>query len=106
MTRYTAARIDQIQRHLSDLAAQQVPVSEFARGIGVSAWTVYTWKRRFGECSDSRPAHPVARAKLIEIDPPRSSSTIELAIDRWTIRLSAGFESNDLVRVLQAVQSC
>jgi len=80
MAKYSEARIEEILRHLAELRRREVPVAQYAEEIGVSVWTVYTWKKRFG-ASGGRPAKRGAppRADLIEIDrTPTLTSTIEI----------------------------
>ena len=85
-------------------------MAQFARELGVTPCTVYTWKNRFGRTVRRRGA-PVEsgpgadRADLVEIEPTGSAS-IEIAIGAATIRVPHGFDEPTLRRVLEVVRSC
>ena len=107
MAKYSEARIEEIRGHLAELKRREVPVAQFAREIGVAAWTVYIWKRRFGSdvgVAVEREAPP--RADLIEVDRTPLSSTIEIVAGAMTVRVPPGCNPNDLERVLRAVRAC
>jgi transposase-like protein len=48
MPKFTAARIAEIRGHLRAFEARSIPMSAFAREIGVMPLTVRNWRRRFG----------------------------------------------------------
>jgi hypothetical protein len=110
MARYSAARIEEIREHLAELTHRKISVAQFAEEIGVSMWTVYTWKKRFGASGGSmsrRGAPPPA--DLIEIGRTpltRLTSGIEIDAGDLTVRMPPGCDAGDLERVLRAVRSC
>lgn len=104
MPRYTKEREEQIRALLSQLESSGRPVREFAAEHGVSAWTVYSWRKRF-----ERPqrARSMPKADLIELSPRVAhTATIEITVADASVRVSPGFEDDDLARVLRAVRSC
>lgn len=107
MPKYTAERIEQIRGHLSELDRRRVPVTEFAREIGVAAWTVHTWKRRFGSGpSGAAKSAKGGTADLVEVERPRPGAAIEIVVDTVTVRVPSRFDVDDLERVLRVVRSC
>jgi len=70
MARHTPERIAAIRGHLSELDRRGVRVADFAEEIGVTPWTVYSWKRRF--------------AAAAEADAPRSGATPTLSAPTWS----------------------
>ena len=86
-------------------------MAQFAREIGVTPCTIYTWKNRFGRTVRRRGA-PVDsgpgadRADLVEIEPTSRSASIEITIGAATIRVPHGFDEPTLRRVLGVVRSC
>ena len=98
MAKYSEARIEEIRDHLSELVRRGVSVAEYAEEIGVSPWTVYSWRSRF------EPARPCA--DLIEVDQPPPTCTIEIVAGALTVRVPPGCDPDDLERVLQIVRAC
>ena len=80
----------------------------FAREIGVVPWTVHKWKQRFAAADESSiPAVGERReADLIEIEGAPAPGRIEIVLDAVTVRVSAGFDVDDLERVLRVVRRC
>lgn len=107
MPKYTPARIQEIRDHLSRLAREQTPVAEFARQIGVAAWTVHTWKRRFGDSSPTRPDSGTTKPiDLVEIQHAAPSHSIEIAIGPATIRVPPGCDPEHLRIAWEVVSGC
>ena len=109
MARHSPERIEEIRGHLAELEHGDRTVVELARELGVAAWTVYGWKRRFG--SDSQKAggsgrRGTRRAKLIEVEPPPTGELIEIVVGAMTIRVPRAFDSIDLRRLLEVVRAC
>ena len=108
MTKYTQARIEEIRGHLAELQRRRIPVTEFAREIGVVPWTIHKWKQRFIPSAATSAPSPVQRAPadLIEIPQSPSPGAIEIVVDDLTVRVPARFDGSDLERVLQLVRRC
>jgi len=109
MPRHTPEQIDEIRGHLANLEHGDLTVAELAREIGVAAWTVYSWKRRFSAAPSAigkRRGRRAHRADLIEVDPPPVSDPIEIAIGAMTVRVPRGFDATELRDVIEVVRPC
>jgi transposase-like protein len=104
MTKFTKEREREIRGLLSQLERSGASVREFAREQGVSAWTVYSWRKRFDRRAPGRRG---PRADLVEIRPGGLRTTaIEIAFADASVRVAPGFDDGELIRVLRAVRSC
>lgn len=107
MAKYSKARIEEIRGHLTEQSRRKVSVAQYAEEIGVSAWTFYGWKRRFGTRAGRIAGRRAEqRADLIEIDRAPMTSMIEIVAGTLTVRVPPGCAAEDLEHVLQAVLSC
>ena len=109
MARHSPERIEEIRGHLAELEQSDRTVAELARELGVTAWTVYSWKRRFGADAlrpsrNARQATP--RADLIEIEPPPTCDLMEVVVGAMTVRVPRAFDPTELRRLLEVVQAC
>jgi transposase-like protein len=109
MARHSPERIEEIRGHLAELEHGDRTVAELARELGVAAWTVYGWKRRFGRSTrraggSGRRATP--RAELIEVEPPPTGDLIEIVVGAMTVRVPRAFDSSELRRLLEVVRAC
>lgn len=104
MAKFMVEREREIRGLLSQLERSGVPVREFARQHGVSAWTVYSWRKRFGAGVGVRRG---PRADLVEIRPSgQRTAAIEITFADASVRVAPGFDDGELIRVLRAVRSC
>lgn len=107
MAKYTAAREREIRDLLGKLDRSGASVSQFAREHGVSAWTVYGWRKRF-----QRVQPPVRRggARPIDLVEVRTAgcaaACFELSVADVSIRVPGRFDEAELARLLRAVRSC
>lgn len=113
MAKYSKARVEQIRGHLAELERRGIPVAQFAEQIGVAAWTVYTWKRRFDSSAAAQSRANVGpttasalHADLIEVERRPVGSSIEIVVGAVIVRVSSGFDSSDLEGVLRVVRTC
>ena len=109
MSRFTPARIAEIRGHLASIERGDRTVAEVARELGVAAWTIYSWKRRFaaGRSGRKRSVRAVDhKAELIEIEQPSASELIEIVIGPMTIRVPRAFDPIELQRVLGVARAC
>ena len=97
---------------LEQQAASGLSVTAFAEQVGLSAWTLYDWRRRLS-WSES-PGHGCLRAepKLIEVaiaqpgpvhDAPM---VVRLGDGRRSIAIAPGFDSGELRRLVAVLESC
>ncbi|MBK8980715.1 MAG: hypothetical protein IPM29_32845 [Planctomycetes bacterium] len=113
MAKHTPARIAEIREHLSKLAARRIAVADYAREIGVAAWTIYSWRRRYGtealaEQVAPRSARSATGVDLVEVRGVRvgSASCIEIQVGDVTVRVPPASTADDIRAVLEAVKSC
>ena len=96
---------------LDDQATSGLSVAEYAEGIGVTAATLYQWRRRFGADGDDRKnsAQPAGLVEVtLEANPSMDLTgtfTVHLGRDR-SIELPSQFDDNDLRRLINVLESC
>lgn len=93
-------------------SASGLSVAEFAGRMGVSVPTLYMWRRRLG----SRGRAAQLPAKLVEVMVARPSSpshaaasstmVVRLCAGRRSIDVPAGFDDDELLRLVAALESC
>jgi len=103
MSKSRLKREAEIRKVLSELAKSGDTVQAFARRRGMSAWTLYDWRRRFGSARrKARQAEFVA----VEVDDrPSSSTPFEIKVGDVVVRVPANFNDADLVRLVRALGS-
>jgi hypothetical protein len=106
MAKYSKDRVEEIREHLAELSRRGVPVAQYAAEIGVSAWTVYTWKKRFGSGRTRKRRDVARRADLVEVSRRAPADAIEIQLGPVTVRVPAGVDADDLRRVLEVARSC
>jgi hypothetical protein len=88
-------------------AASGLSVTEFAATAGVSAWTLYDWRRRLGDTATARETAP----RLVEVSvvpasqPTGSGIGIELRSGH-RLDVRSGFRDDDLRRLIRVLESC
>ena len=109
MPRHTPEQIEEIRGHLASLEHGKQTVAELASEIGVAAWTVYSWKRRFGTASSkARRRRRIAerQADLVEVGRMPASDPMEIIVGAMTVRVSPTFDADELRRLLEVVRAC
>ena len=110
MPRFTDERIAEIRSHLTELKRSDCSVTEFARRIGVAAWTVYSWKRRFGSDEEIAPAtsdtSSARSPELLEVRGFSADPCIEIEVADATVRIPPGTPGHVLRPILEALRSC
>ncbi|MBK8977226.1 MAG: hypothetical protein IPM29_15045 [Planctomycetes bacterium] len=113
MTKHTPARFAEIREHLSKLAPRRIAVADYAREIGVAAWTIDSWRKQYGaealaEQVAPRAARSPTGVDLVEVRDVRvgSASYIEIQVGDVTVRVPPASTADDIRAVLTAVQSC
>jgi transposase-like protein len=92
---------------LEQQAESGLSVREYAARAGLSAWTLYEWRRRLSSLdSDETP-------KLIEVAVAGRTSAdaagalvVRLGDGRRSIAVPAGFDSDELRRLMAVLESC
>jgi hypothetical protein len=92
-----------LERH----AESGLSVAEFAARAGLSAWTLYQWRRRL-----SKGAKPqAASARLVEVSvvPAAVARGSGLAVELRSghrIEVGGGFDDHELKRLIGVLESC
>ena len=100
---------------LKEQAASGLSIAEFAAELGVSAATLYQWRRRLADAVDGSVATESSAPELIEVvlggsqrvprGPSPASLTVRLPGSR-EIEIPSGFDAEALQRVVRALESC
>lgn len=84
-------------------------VTDFAASTGVSAWTLYQWRRRLagsdGERNDSPRLVEVAVLPSAAAASAAASLSVELRSGH-RLEVRAGFDGNELRRLIGVLESC
>ena len=105
-----ARREDLAAWYQSLLKRQEVSglsVSDFAASVGMSAWTLYEWRRRLSGSVSRRDDTP----RLVEVSVVPSTTPTSTGI-RVELRsghrldVRAGFDDHDLRRLIGVLESC
>jgi hypothetical protein len=107
MPRRSESRQQQIRQWVAEQEASGLTVARFARERGVSAWTLYDWKRRSQRAGDRADG---ARGRFVQVNlapvPPAAPSlSVELA-SGVRVHVPAGFDASELQRLIGALASC
>lgn len=97
---------------LADQEESGLSVAEYAEEIGVTAATLYQWRRRL---AGARRGHGATAAGLVRVRVRRGQEgRAEIAGVRLVVRLSsgrsievpAGFDALELARVVEVLEAC
>jgi hypothetical protein len=108
MSKTTAEREKQIRDLLSELERSGESVKAFAKRQGVSAWTIYQWRRRYG----SRPAghkRPTKSGFIAVKVPDKANSAVSFEVvvgGATTLRVPMGFDEAELTRLIRVLRAC
>jgi len=92
-----------------DLQARSgLSVTDFAARAGVSAWTLYEWRRRLSRAADQHEAPP---PRLVEVavvqETPGASSRLSVHLrNGHRVDVPSGFDTADLHRLIGVLESC
>lgn len=92
-----------LERH----AESGLSVAEFAARAGVSAWTLYQWRRRLSEDTESQAASP--RLVEVSVAPAAEARSSGLAVELRSghrIEVGGDFDGHDLKRLIGVLESC
>lgn len=97
---------------LADQASSGLSVAEYAEEIGVTASTLYQWRRRLGEGAGKRRAQSAFGLVEVAIGDGREGAKAEL--EHLVVRLAGGrrivvpggFDSTELRRLIAVLESC
>jgi len=92
---------------LAELSESGLSVAAFARDRGVSAWTIYSWRRQErerGQVEEDEPA-PFIQVKVAPNREAPAPLAIELR-DGLRVHVPTGFDEHELRRLLNVLSSC
>lgn len=99
-----------IRQILAELSTSGESVAAFARQRGLSAWTLYDWRRKYGTTGEPEPRGPVRQApSLARVrlkDASRDAGDFEVRVGAVAISVPYGFDDRELLRLLTVVKSC
>lgn len=81
----------------------------YALQRGISPWTLYSWRRRLER---ARPADAPSQPRLVELtltppaDTDRDALVVRVCADRRSIAVPRGFDSTELRRLVEVLESC
>lgn len=91
---------------LAEQRASGLSVAAFARERGLSAWTLYEWRRRLGAAQ----SEPVAKPELVQVMvTPSASRASTIAVELGAglrVHVPSGFDAAELRRLLEVLASC
>jgi transposase-like protein len=107
MARHSADQVREIKATLAELSRSGESVVAFAERLGMSPWTLYSWRKRYGSTRRRRVPDTDLMLVPVEIageeDP---TAIVELAIGDVSIRVPSGFNEAELTRLLRVIRSC
>ena len=88
-------------------AESGLSVRAFAATAGVSAWTLYEWRRRLGDTARYRDGAPrLVEVSVVPSSPPTSAGIgVELRSGH-RLDVRAGFDDDELRRLIGVLESC
>lgn len=88
-------------------AASGLSVTDFAATAGVSAWTLYEWRRRLDDIASHRGTTPqLVEVSVVSSSPPTSAGiSVELRSGH-RLDVRAGFDDHELRRLIVVLESC
>jgi len=104
MRRQTTDREREIAAKLAELERSGETVAAFARRHGLSAWTVYDWRRKHGGARRRR--QPRAEVVSVEVVPSEQTGVFEVVVGDLLVRVPLGFDDDELLRLVRVVRSC
>lgn len=101
-------RAEHYRALLEKQATSELSVREFAREVGVSAATLYLWRRRLAESHGTNEVGGLVEVQVTgDSAVMRRGAAIVLTVDeRLRIELEADFDDKALARLLQILSRC
>lgn len=95
---------------LEQQAESGLSVTEYAARAGLSAWTLYGWRRRLGAVADASPSSERPRLIEVAVSRPTAPATegllVRLGDGRRSVVVPSGFDGDDLRRLVAVLESC
>ena len=91
-------------------AASGLSVTEFAEQAGMSAWTLYDWRRRLLSSVATEATSTPARLIEVTLAQPEplaaAGMVVRLGDGRRSIVVPSGFDDDELRRLVEVLESC
>ncbi len=94
---------------LSNQAASGLSVAEYAGELGVTASTLYQWRRRISAQDGAEEPRSVGLVEVRVTDCSSSSSATPFVVrlgDGCSIEVPSGFDDAELKRLIRTLESC
>lgn len=107
-SRSRASLADYYRELLEEQAGSDLSMTEFADEVGVSAATLYGWRRRLADSAEGTEAQDLLEVQLTDEEAAQQRrSPIVLTVDgRLRIELEADFDAGALERLLRLLSQC
>lgn len=91
-------------------AANDLTVKEFCAEVGCNPHTFAGWKWRLGREAKAAKTKPARRKRekkpsVSFVELPSTPLMLEVAVDRWTVRVPSSFDDDALRRVLDVLEA-
>lgn len=99
--------VEERRQLLTELEGCGMSVAAFAQKHGVSAWSIYSWRRQERERKNKREDGPTEFIQ-VQVAPSRESlAPLEVELtDGVRVHVRAGFDEDELRRLLGVLASC
>ena len=98
---------DEIPSLLDEQAASGLSIAAFARERGLTTWKLYTTARKRTRSKPNGKRPRAERESFVPVSIIGSAQAFELDLGaRGTLRVPAGFDAEDLRRLLEVVGAC
>lgn len=89
-------------------AKSGLSVADFAASAGVSAWTLYEWRRRLAGSGDGHDATPrLVEVSVVPSAPTSMGTGIEVHLrSGHSLDVRSGFDDHELRRLIGVLESC
>ena len=81
-------------------------VCDYAERIGVTATTLYLWRRRLGQAGDVRDRVKLVEVAVAKAEGCREALVVRLGDGRRSIEVPHGFDDDNLRRLIAVLESC
>ena len=106
MAKTARGRSDERRRQiLAEQRASGLSVAAFARERGLSAWTIYDWRRRLREQPGQEDKAELVQVNIAPSAPRTTTIAVELEAG-LRVHVPAGFDAAELRRLLGVLTSC
>lgn len=94
---------------LEEQARSGQSVTEFAAGVGISAWSLYEWRRRLSRAVNGREEQTARLVEVAVVQKERRQAghlRVRLGRSGHRVDVPAGFNDAELRRLIGVLESC